>query len=113
MEEYCERFNTVYNAIPQDIKPSPSLYLIDFPDGFDVDMEYQLRERDSETLEEMQDNAIKVEDNILAKKAKLKSKRRVTIKEEPSTFVVDHKIDNLVGVVNQMMQRVIDQTQVR
>jgi len=43
--------NTLYNAISQDIKPSPSLDLIDFPDGFDVDMEYQLRERDLETLE--------------------------------------------------------------
>jgi len=44
VEEYCERFNTVYNAIPQDIKPSPCLALIDFPDDFDIDMEYQLRE---------------------------------------------------------------------
>lgn len=43
VEEYCERFNTIYNAIPQDIKPSPGLSLIDFPDGFDVDMEYKLR----------------------------------------------------------------------
>jgi len=23
MEEYCERFNTIYNEIPTDIKPSP------------------------------------------------------------------------------------------
>ena len=51
VEEYCERFNIVYNAIPTYIKPSPSLDLIYFPDGFDVDMEYQLRERDSVTLE--------------------------------------------------------------
>lgn len=106
VEEYCERFNTIYNAIPQDIKPSPILSLIDFPDGFDVDTQYQLRERDSATLEEMQENAIKVEANILAKKSKLKSGHRVTIKEEPSTSVFDHRIDNLVRVVNQMMQRV-------
>jgi len=71
VEEYCEHFNIVYNSIPEDIKPSPGLALIDFPDGFDVDMEYQLRERDPKTLEEMQANAIKVEANILSKKAKL------------------------------------------
>ena len=34
-------------------------------------------------MEEMQANAIKVEANILAKKAKLKFESRVTIKEEP------------------------------
>lgn len=44
-------------------------------------MEYQLREGDLKTLEEMQTNSIKVEANILAKKAKLKSERRDTIKE--------------------------------
>ena len=115
MEEYCEWFNTIYNAIPQDIKPSHGLALIDILDGFDVDMEYQLRETDPTTLEEIQENFIKVEANILAKKAKLKSERIVTMKEEPSTSDVDHKIDNLVKVVNQMIQRVNlnDQTQVR
>lgn len=79
--------------------------MIDFPDGFDVDMEYQLRERGLTTLEEMQANAVKFEANILAKKSKFKFERRVTIKEEPSTSSIDHKIDNLVRVVNQMMQR--------
>ena len=115
MEEYCERFNNIYNSIPQDIKPSPGLALIDFPDGFDVDMEYQLRERAPETLEEMQENAIKVEANILAKKGKQKPECRLNIKEELSTSAVDHKIDNLVRVVNQMIQRVNinDQNQAR
>lgn len=45
VEEYCEWFNTVYNAIPIDIKTSLGLALIDFLDGFDVNMEYQIRER--------------------------------------------------------------------
>lgn len=61
-------------------------------------MEYQLKERDPQTLEEMQANAIKFEFNNLAKKAKFKSKCRVTIKEEPSTSTTDDKIDNLVIV---------------
>jgi len=111
MEEYYEWFNIVYNAIPIDIKPSPDLALIDFH----VAMEYQLRERDPATLEEMQANVIKVEANILAKKAKLKYECKVTIKEEPSTSTSDKKIDNLVRVVEKMMQRINinDQAQMR
>jgi len=73
VEEYYEFFNTIYNVISTDIKPSPNLALIDFPDSFDVDMAFELRERDLTTLEEMKANAIKVEPNMLAKKAKLKS----------------------------------------
>lgn len=49
---------------------------------------------------------LKLKPTSWPKKTKLKSECRVTIKEEPSTSVVDHKIDNLVRVVNQMMQRV-------
>jgi len=54
VQDYCVRFNTVYNAIPADIKPPMGLALIKFPDGFDPNMAYQLRERDPATLEDMQ-----------------------------------------------------------
>lgn len=53
VQNYFVRFNTVYNAIPADIKQPMGLQLIKFPDGFNVDMEYQLRERDPTTLEDM------------------------------------------------------------
>jgi hypothetical protein len=46
------------------------LALIKFPDGFDADMSYQLRERNAATLEEMQKSAISVEANLLAKRAR-------------------------------------------
>ena len=42
----------------------------------------------------MQSNVVSVEANLLAKKARLRNERRVTIKEETSTS--DLKIDNLV-----------------
>jgi hypothetical protein len=45
VQDYCTRFNNIYNAIPTNIKPPQGLALIKFPDGFDVDMSYQLRER--------------------------------------------------------------------
>jgi len=43
IQDYCTRFNSIYNAIPANIKPTPDLALIKFPDGFDTDMSYQLR----------------------------------------------------------------------
>ena len=75
VEEHCEWFNIVYNIIPQDIKLSPGLALIDFPDGFYVDMEYQLRERNPIILQEIQENAIKFGSNIQDKKGKVKYER--------------------------------------
>jgi len=45
VKDYCTRFNNVYNVIPQNLRPPPDLALIKFPDAFDSDMAYQLRER--------------------------------------------------------------------
>jgi len=53
VQEYCTIFNNVYNAIPQNLRPPPDLALIKFPDAFDFDMAYQLRERAPRNLEEM------------------------------------------------------------
>jgi hypothetical protein len=69
VQDYCTRFNNLYNSIPVDTKPPQGLALIKFPDGFDIDMSYQLRERNSTTLEDMQKSAISVEANLLEKRA--------------------------------------------
>jgi hypothetical protein len=69
VQDYCTHFNNLYNAIPADLKPPKGLALIKFPDGFDTDMSYQLRERNSTTLEDMQKITISVEANLLAKMA--------------------------------------------
>lgn len=53
----------------------------------------------------MQSNVFKVEANLLSKKSKLKTERRVTIKEEPSSSSSDLKIDNLVKTMEIMMER--------
>jgi len=65
--DYCARFNNVYNAIPQNLRPPPDLALIKFPDGFDSDMAYQLRERAPPILADMQNIAVSVEENLIAK----------------------------------------------
>jgi hypothetical protein len=70
VQDYCTRFNNLYNAIQTDIKPPQGLALIKFLNGFDVDMLYQLRERNSTTLEDMKKSAISVEANLLEKGAR-------------------------------------------
>jgi hypothetical protein len=105
VQDYCTRFNNLYNAIPTEIKPPPGLALIKFPDGFDADMSYQLRERDAATLEDMQKCAISVEANLLAKRARQRNERRVTIKEEPSTSNSDYKMDTVVKSLALLLER--------
>jgi len=70
VQDYCTRFNNLYNTIPTEIEPPPGLAFIKFPDGFDADMSYQLRERNSTTLEDMQKRTISVEANLLEKRAR-------------------------------------------
>ena len=76
--------------------------LLKFPDCFDVDMAYQLRERDADTLEQMQLNVVGVEINILARKARMRNERRVTIKEEASNL--DGKFD----FINKTLEKVVE-----
>ena len=93
VQDYCTRFNNLYNAIPANIKPPQGLALIKFPDGFDADMSYQLRERNYATLEDMQKSVVSVEENLLARRARQRIERSVTIKEDPSTSSSDAKLD--------------------
>ncbi len=64
-------------------------------------MAYQLRERDPTTVEEMKINVVKVEANLLAKRAKLRIEIRFTFKEEPSFSSSDSKLDNLVKAMEK------------
>jgi hypothetical protein len=105
VQDYCTCFNNLYNAIPTEIKPPLGLALIKFLDGFDADMSYQLRERDATTLEDMQRSTISVEANLLARRARQRNKRRVTIKEEPSTSNNDSKMDNVVRSLALLLER--------
>ena len=58
--------------------------MINFPDGFDPDMAYQLRERDPGTLEDMQKIVVSVEANLNARRARMKAEKKVAINEEVS-----------------------------
>jgi hypothetical protein len=60
----------------------------------------------------MQRDVVSVEANLLSKRARQRTERRVTIKEEPSTSFVDAKIDSLVRTMERMMEilDIIDRT---
>jgi hypothetical protein len=70
VQDYYTHFNNLYNAIPTKIKPPQGLTLIKFPNGFDTDMSYQLRERNETTLEDMEKSVVSVEENLLARRAR-------------------------------------------
>jgi len=86
IQDYCVRFNTVYNEIPDHLKPPVGLAMMKFPDGFDADMAYQLRERELAIMEDMQKIAVNVEENLLSKRARAKAEKKVTVKEESSSM---------------------------
>jgi hypothetical protein len=104
-KDYCTHFNNLYNVIPTKIKPPQGLALIKFPDGFDTDMLYQLREINATNLEDMQKSVVSVEANILARRARERIEKRVYIKEEPSTSSSDAKLDSLARDMEKMMER--------
>jgi len=100
IQDYIIRFNTVYNAIPDDLRPSRKSALLKFPDGFDPEMAYSLRDRDPPTLEDMQKIAVSVEANLNDKRARMKAEKRVIIKEEDSTS------DQILRKVERMLEKV-------
>ena len=90
------------------MKPPPGLALVKFPEGFNPDMTYQLREREPTTLEEMKKGAISAEANLAEKRARMRSEKKVTYRDEtfPSTSSSDSKIENLVRAMEIMMERI-------
>jgi len=52
----------------------------------------------------MQKNVVSVKSNLLAKKSKMKTERKVTIKEDTSTSS-NAKLDTLVKTMEKMMER--------
>ena len=66
VQDYCTRFNKLYNALPANMRPPQGIVLLKFPYGFDLDLSYHLKERDSSTLEEMKKYFVIVEANLLA-----------------------------------------------
>jgi cob(I)alamin adenosyltransferase len=65
-----------------------------------------LRERNTTTLKEMQDNAFSVEANLLIKRSKIKAEERKKIEKEQLKSL-EVKLDILTITMKEMMQKVI------
>jgi hypothetical protein len=75
VQQFSARFNKVYHAMHVDIRPPPGSTHLHYPYAFDPEMTFQLRERNTATLEEMQDIVVDVEANLLIKRSKEKNKK--------------------------------------
>ena len=69
----------VYFSMPVDIRPPPRSALLHYSSAFDPEMEFQLRERNVATLEEMQNSAVNVEAHLLIRRARLKEEEMKNI----------------------------------
>ena len=104
VQDYIIRFNESYNAVPQNLRPPPNNVLVKFPDGFDSDIAYSLRERAPQTLEEMQSIVVSVEANLIEKRARARAERRMPMNEEPSAF--EKKLDVIIKGMERLGDRV-------
>ena len=86
-----------------------------FPEGFDPDMTYHLRDKDPPTLEEMQQIAIKADANLAEKRARTRSERKVTYRDEVSTSSpsLDPRIDDLVKSMAKMWEKINEKAPIR
>ena len=63
-------------------------------------MAYQLKERAPNSLAEMQNLAVTVEANLIAKRNRARNERRTTFKEEPSAL--DQKLDAIINGMHRL-----------
>ena len=67
-------------------------------------MEFQLREKNVATLEEMHNNAVNVEAHLLIKMARLKEEEMKNVDLEKTT-PSEEKLDILVSAVEEMVRK--------
>jgi len=105
IQQFSARFNQVYFLMPANIRPPPGSTLLHYSEAFHPEMEFHMRERNLETLEDMQNSAVDVEANLLIRRAKLKEEEMKNIDPEESTSL-EVKLDILVSAVEEMMQKI-------
>ena len=88
-----------------NIRPPPGSALLHYPEAFNLKMEFQLRERNLATLEEMQNSVVDVEANLLIRMAKLKEEEMKNIDPEESKYL-EVKLDIFLSAMEEMMQKI-------
>lgn len=65
VEEFNKRFNQIVSSLHADVKPPPAVVLIHYVDDFSGDLAFHhLRQRDSNNINEAQEETIKIERNM-------------------------------------------------
>jgi hypothetical protein len=100
----------VYNSIPTEVKPPPRASQLRYANYFDSEFALLLRERRSNSLDDMMSDAIEVEVNLMASgKIKYNSDRdinKVQYKEQPSTSQSsDERFQLMMKTVERLMER--------
>jgi len=85
--------------MPSNIRPPPDSTLFHYPEVFDLEIEFQLRERNPTTLEKMQNIVVDVEVHFLIKKPKLKA-------EVEHNKISKVKLDILIRKIEEMIQKI-------
>jgi hypothetical protein len=110
VQEFSTRFMKVYNSIPTEVKPPPGAAQLRYVDSFDNDFSLLLRERRSNTLDDMMSDAIEVEVNLMAS-GKIKHNpdrdvKKVQGEAQPSTSQSsDEKFDLMMKTMERFMER--------
>jgi hypothetical protein len=109
VQEFSTRFMKVYNSIPIEVKPPLRATQNRYVDCFDSDFALLLRERISNTLDDMMNDAIEVEVNLMESgemKHNLdKSVKKVQGEAQPSmSQSLDEKIDFMMKTMERLME---------
>ena len=110
VHDYTTRFNNIYNALPPHMKPPQGMALEKYPEGFDADMASELRDKEYNTLEDMQKGTVNIEANLIEKRARLKSERRVTYRDDNVASTSDQNYDKFsknVERLQKMMEKLV------
>jgi hypothetical protein len=100
VHQFSARFNQAYHAILADIRPPPGSAHLHYPDAFDPEMTFQLRERNTASLEEIQRIAVDVETNLLIKRSQLKDKEMEQLNSS------EDKLEILASAMEKLMQKI-------
>jgi len=87
------------------LKPPGALAQLRYAESFDSDFSLLLRERESASLADMQNDAIKVEVNMLAAKKSKMAKTKIKEEEKPSTSAQEEKFETMMKTMEKLMDR--------
>jgi len=91
--------------MPVNIRSPPGFALLHYSGAFDLEMEFQLRERNPATPKGMKNSAVYVEAHLLIRREKLKEEEMKNIDPEETKYL-EAKLDILVSAVDKIMDKI-------